>query len=537
MMDARTRIHIALQEDDLAAVLESSSMHDMPATDLLCEAARGGRLLLCHLAVRYLGAETSGEALREAALEGHTDVLRYLIRENADVNASGSDGCTALHLAASKGEMVTVTELLASRASPELCMSVDGEEITPAHMAKMANHHSTAFVIQRNMQGTQDPLSQAGKILRARLPSIPDSPVVLPLSLPSFYIQFAQGACGYLLVGCLLCILTPKSMAIASILYYIIGHRLLRFGSPEKSTRSQAEARIAAGRSLVIVGIFHSSVATALLTWSLCIPTPASSLAIVAALSAMLMAVYWGAWRRDPNEGQTRAACSQEQYIELLRKGMQHHEFCTTCGVVRVARSKHCDCCGRCIMGFDHHCPGIGNCVGQGNRVLFVVLLGLLTMLQVAFIQQCASYLDLRLGVVVSWVGHLSQSTTVLEQGAVPLCSRLVAVQLMYQTLAVLILGALAGIQVYLVSVNLTTNEFVNWRKYGMTDAEGRFYNPYHKGFMKNWLSLFSKDSNGMIGVHAEEEALLEMQHSNGAHACSAGKEGAPEGQGPHDLL
>ena len=45
---------------------------------------------------------------------------------------------------------------------------------------------------------------------------------------------------------------------------------------------------------------------------------------------------------------------------------------CSTCNVVKPARSHHCRECQNCVAIFDHHCPWIGNCVAQRNYRNFV---------------------------------------------------------------------------------------------------------------------------------------------------------------------
>jgi len=41
-------------------------------------------------------------ALHKAALNGHLDIIKYLLPDRADVHAKDADGWTALHNAASK---------------------------------------------------------------------------------------------------------------------------------------------------------------------------------------------------------------------------------------------------------------------------------------------------------------------------------------------------------------------------------------------------------------------------------------------------
>lgn len=45
---------------------------------------------------------------------------------------------------------------------------------------------------------------------------------------------------------------------------------------------------------------------------------------------------------------------------------------CSTCDIVKPARSKHCSICNNCIMLFDHHCIWVNNCIGYYNYKWFM---------------------------------------------------------------------------------------------------------------------------------------------------------------------
>jgi len=62
---------------------------------------------------------------------------------------------------------------------------------------------------------------------------------------------------------------------------------------------------------------------------------------------------------------------------EMLTRGdASDRKVCSTCGIRKPVRSKHCRFCGKCVAKFDHHCPWIGTCVGYRNQPFFVLFLG-----------------------------------------------------------------------------------------------------------------------------------------------------------------
>ena len=62
---------------------------------------------------------------------------------------------------------------------------------------------------------------------------------------------------------------------------------------------------------------------------------------------------------------------------ESLKSGeVTEKKVCSTCGIRKPVRSKHCRFCGKCVAKFDHHCPWIGNCVGYRNQPFFILFLG-----------------------------------------------------------------------------------------------------------------------------------------------------------------
>jgi hypothetical protein len=49
---------------------------------------------------------------------------------------------------------------------------------------------------------------------------------------------------------------------------------------------------------------------------------------------------------------------------------------CTTCGLRRPPRTRHCRLCDVCVHGYDHHCAWLNVCIGHRNLRLFHAFLG-----------------------------------------------------------------------------------------------------------------------------------------------------------------
>ncbi|KAH6629074.1 DHHC palmitoyltransferase-domain-containing protein [Boeremia exigua] len=64
---------------------------------------------------------------------------------------------------------------------------------------------------------------------------------------------------------------------------------------------------------------------------------------------------------------------------------------CSTCHLLKPARSKHCSICKTCVSRMDHHCIWVNNCLGRGNYKYFLFLL-LSTGLLIAYGAYLAYY-------------------------------------------------------------------------------------------------------------------------------------------------
>jgi ankyrin repeat protein len=83
-------------------------------------------------------------ALHHAAANGHNDLVQYLIRKGATLEATTIEGRTPLHFAAAKGQLTTATTLVEKGADAQ---AIDNKKKKPLDLAKDAsnNHFVKVF--------------------------------------------------------------------------------------------------------------------------------------------------------------------------------------------------------------------------------------------------------------------------------------------------------------------------------------------------------------------------------------------------------
>ncbi|GMM43971.1 palmitoyltransferase [Pichia kluyveri] len=83
----------------------------------------------------------------------------------------------------------------------------------------------------------------------------------------------------------------------------------------------------------------------------------------------------------DPGYIDTKKPYDRTQYVKLLEEfpfdGLLFFKdkSCSTCKVIKPARSKHCGSCDRCILMFDHHCIWLNNDVAYYTFRWFFIFL------------------------------------------------------------------------------------------------------------------------------------------------------------------
>lgn len=137
-------------------------------------------------------------------------------------------------------------------------------------------------------------------------------------------------------------------------------------------------------------------------------------------------------------------------------------------------RARHCKSCNRCVRRYDHHCPWIENCVGEKNhRVFMLYLVVQLVVLLWAF--------------PLAWSGFHSEATW-SEWLRVNIFLLLAFILISIVTVVVCLLIVC---QLYLISCNYTTWEFMSSYRISYLKQCDLDSNPFDRGIVQNLWNFF----------------------------------------------
>lgn len=157
---------------------------------------------------------------------------------------------------------------------------------------------------------------------------------------------------------------------------------------------------------------------------------------------------------------------------------------CSTCNLIKPARSKHCKFCQTCISRQDHHCVWLMNCVGTNNYMYFLSLLLSLSVLLVY--GTCLGYSLLRQtlqemipahlqAAMQAWIMYFNIWAIVIQLD--PRIGTVTLLMLMTAPLAM----AFLVYHTYLIWAGMTTNESAKWSDW-KEDVEDGFVFKAHRG-------------------------------------------------------
>lgn len=209
-------------------------------------------------------------------------------------------------------------------------------------------------------------------------------------------------------------------------------------------------------------------------------------------------------------EGGVSKGQTNENYISSSNKSCDSLERCDfdvktydTCW-----RGKYCHYCHAFIERYDHHCAAIQNCIGLKNHGFFLLLLVTSCLTEILYVVCCTLYLKDAVGppaenhmkdgdgMPFDDILYIAWEVFSREPWVLSITSFLVF-QIVWQVPFLIF-------QIYLVSINLTTDEWVNWEENprfykeavtlpGLFHQSKAFVNPYDEGFLKNFKALLQE--------------------------------------------
>jgi len=159
--DGRTPVSIAAEKGQLAAMGALISLHadvehrSKDGRTALHYAAFHGQTTAAELLISgnaqveaecIFGGVDRVRAIRIASQAGHANTIRTLVKARADAQAVAADGCTALHVAASKGFTDAVAALLVAGADVDM-PTADSFGLTPLILAAEKGHYDVVCML------------------------------------------------------------------------------------------------------------------------------------------------------------------------------------------------------------------------------------------------------------------------------------------------------------------------------------------------------------------------------------------------------
>ena len=158
-----------------------------------------------------------------------------------------------------------------------------------------------------------------------------------------------------------------------------------------------------------------------------------------------------------------------------------HHEYdgilflenkiCSTCRLIKPARSKHCSYCNVCVPRFDHHCVWLNQCVGELNYRYFLrfllmhsIFFGYGTALVAGIMLSDAFERDIFHAIFITPDGEELPATNMLILGYILRTETPLFMLFIFAIAFWFAISCFLLYHIYLVSIGQTTNETFKWK-------------------------------------------------------------------------
>eukprot|EP00930_Biecheleria_cincta_P052021 TRINITY_DN3723_c0_g2_i2.p1 TRINITY_DN3723_c0_g2~~TRINITY_DN3723_c0_g2_i2.p1 ORF type:complete len:569 (-),score=96.13 TRINITY_DN3723_c0_g2_i2:66-1682(-) len=428
-----------------------------------------------------LASENGQTPLMWAMIKGRVEVGHKLLKAKADPHAKDSLGATSLILAVQHQQHSCVLLLLAHAGPSELLRARDAKGCVALHWAaykgdeqavKMLAYFKADFSVVDAEQMT--PIHRAVQNGKDLICEVLMDNKVDPSALDNKgrnCLDVAREAESYGVLNRLGRMLKEHDAAASTVAVADEeadagaarrGRRLQRLQKQEMDRwREKAQLNGPATFWLVCVSLASFQYLTDLRveSWEL---APTAALAFELGIVTSL-ALFFSVMFADPGKVPSRH-CAVEDLLKSLRDPPDGEmpdlsRLCTTTWVVKGLRTKYCSHTGACVEEFDHFCGWINVAIGKGNHRRFIFLAACEVLSQILHLYLC-----------VQVARHLVSADTYTEW---------------FYNAGILFL--LAN-HIYLIVVNLTTNEVINAHRYTHFWKEDKitkrkvWNNPFNKG-------------------------------------------------------
>ncbi|KAJ1724358.1 palmitoyltransferase akr1 [Coemansia erecta] len=342
-------------------------------------------------------------ALMWAAYQRKQQIMEFLLRCGADINAHNKQGDTPLQFGMMSTAADIVDTLLAQGADPLLQTplpphavqeSPDSGAVRTKTPRDFAVAHSFAAVFDeqvsmaRRMRAIEDP---GARVLRWSLRK-----EVMAAAIPLVFVWLALAAVAVYpwFVG------VPLGLLVFALMHLLVLRYVTRSKQPLHLQSVPYFSAVFQVSALYILVTWVTRILPVTAGGSIdghAIPTHRALNLLFALAFGACMYCFYRAVFGDPGYiARNETILAALPVVQQLARedSLDFDHFCRTCLNARPLRSKHCRVCNRCVARFDHHCPWTYNCVGLRNHRHFIMFLVFLFFGIAAYIMLVGTYIS-----------------------------------------------------------------------------------------------------------------------------------------------